>query len=176
MGMIPKDRSLETNDEQELLQTTWEGEYFGTGIFLEMLEKYPQYTDESRACAQMEWRNVQWCKRVAQELDVHLTLEQAEKRMRQGAEFVRKAASFEEMATAMKKETPNTVKMYAKMAANASTEQLKKLGTDFCEHEQALCDWMVSEAEGKSDGAEKVFAWLERHAVTRKEALAVVEA
>jgi uncharacterized membrane protein len=39
------------------------------------------------------------------------------------------------------------------------------------DHENALRDWLKSELDGKSDGAEKVFAYLERYGITRKDAV-----
>jgi hypothetical protein len=66
--------------------------------------------------------------------------------------------------------------MYLKMAEGASTPALKTLGSDFAEHEQAMCDWFQSVVEGNSDGAKKVFAYLDRHGVSREAALAPLAA
>jgi hypothetical protein len=60
--------------------------------------------------------------------------------------------------------------------ADGACSRLRILGTDFAEHEQAMCNWFQSVAEGKSDGAEKVFAYLECHGVSRGAALAPLEA
>ena len=38
-------------------------------------------------------------------------------------------------------------------------------------HEPALRDWLKSELDGKSNGAEQVFAYLERHGISREEAV-----
>jgi rubrerythrin len=175
MGFVSKTRSTEAVEEQELLKASWEGEYLGVGFFQKLLEKFPEYTDELQANASMEWFNIGYCKQIAHDLGVHMTLEHAEKMQREGVAFAEKADTFEDAAKAVMEETPGTVKMYSKMAESASSAQLKTLGTDFCEHEQAMCDWFQSVVEGKSDGAEKVFAYLERHGVTREGALAPLE-
>lgn len=175
MGLLPKDRSPETAAEKELLKMSWEGEYLGVGLFQELLKKYPQYTDELQAGASMEWFNIGYCKRIAHELDVHMTLDEAQKMQQEGWEYVRKADTFEDVAKAVIAETPKTVKMYLKMAKEAHSAQLRALGTDFGEHEQALSDWCQSVLSGKSDGAAKVFAYLQRHGVTREAALAPLE-
>jgi hypothetical protein len=39
------------------------------------------------------------------------------------------------------------------------------------EPENAMRDWMQSESDGKPDGGEKIFAYLERHGITRDEAV-----
>ena len=39
------------------------------------------------------------------------------------------------------------------------------------DHENALRDWLKSELDGKSAGAEKVFAYLDRYGITRKDAV-----
>jgi hypothetical protein len=61
--------------------------------------------------------------------------------------------------------------MYEQLGEGARTPELKAFADDVYEHENALRDWVKSELDGKSDGAEKVFAHLERHGVTREEAV-----
>jgi hypothetical protein len=68
-------------------------------------------------------------------------------------------------------ETPAADKMYEQLGEGARTPELKAFADDLYEHENALRDWLKSELDGKSDGAEKVFAYLERHGVTREAAV-----
>ncbi|WP_432075729.1 hypothetical protein [Streptomyces wuyuanensis] len=57
------------------------------------------------------------------------------------------------------------------MGKHTDSPELKTLADDLYDHENALRDWMKSELDGNSDGGEKIFAWLERHGVSRKDAV-----
>jgi hypothetical protein len=84
--------------------------------------------------------------------------------------FARKH-DFEHVATTAIRETPAAGALYAHLAKGARTPELKALGDDLYEHEAVLRDWLQSELSGQSDGGEKVFAYLERHGITRTEAV-----
>jgi hypothetical protein len=71
----------------------------------------------------------------------------------------------------MKLETPAASLLYKRLGKVAGTAELKVLADDLYEHENAMTDWFKSELDGKSDGAEKVFAYLKRHGIGRKEAV-----
>lgn len=179
MGLIPKNRSKETADEQQLILTSLEGEHLGTAFFKALLKKFPQYKDEFQACMAMEHYNIGYCKPIAAAAGVHLTVDQVEGLHQQAADIVAKFDTFEDAEKAVADETPGTVEMYMKMADGASSPELKTLGIDFAEHdehEQAFNVWMQSVVEGKSDGAKRVFAYLENHGVSREAALGPLEA
>jgi hypothetical protein len=55
--------------------------------------------------------------------------------------------------------------------ASMKMVELKALGEDLFAHENAMRDWLKSELDGKSDGSERVFAYLERHGISREEAV-----
>src|SRR5512132_4287290 len=61
--------------------------------------------------------------------------------------------------------------MYEHLGKDAGTPELKAFADDLVAHENALRDWIKSELDGKSDGAEKVFAYLERNGISREEAV-----
>jgi uncharacterized membrane protein len=97
-------------------------------------------------------------------------MEEAEKLGREGAAFVRHA-SFERVANVTLDETPAADALYKDLGTHAHSRALKALADDFYEHENALRDWLRSVLDGKSDSGEKVFAYLERHGMSREEAV-----
>ena len=101
---------------------------------------------------------------------VHVSLEKAEKLGCEGAKLVR-THSFEEVAKLTIEETPAADKMYEHLGKDAATPELKAFAADLVAHENALRDWIKSEVAGKSDHAEKVFAYLERNGITREQAV-----
>ena len=58
--------------------------------------------------------------------------------------------------------------MYAELGKHTQNPELKAFADDLDVHEPAMRDWLKSELDGKSDGAEKVFAYLERHGISRE--------
>jgi hypothetical protein len=175
MGFNPKPK--ETADEQQLLLMSWEGEYLGTAFFKALLKKFPapEYKEGFQASMAMEYWNIGYCKSIAAPAGVHLTVDQVDKLEQQAADMVAKFDTFEDAEKAVADEMPGTVKMYMKMADGASSAEVKTLGIDFAEHEQAFAAWMHSVVEGNSDGAKRVFAYLENHGVSREEALTPLE-
>jgi uncharacterized membrane protein len=79
--------------------------------------------------------------------------------------------SFESAAKLTAAETPAADKMYEELAKLAENPELKAFAGHLDDHENALRDWLKSELDGKSDGAEKVFAYLERYGITRADAV-----
>ncbi|MFF3454628.1 DUF1269 domain-containing protein [Streptomyces sp. NPDC002730] len=75
------------------------------------------------------------------------------------------------MAKLTAEETKEADLLYKQLGKGAHTPELKSLAEDLFEHENAMRDWLESELDGKSDGAEKVFAYLERHGISREEAV-----
>lgn len=61
--------------------------------------------------------------------------------------------------------------LYKLISKGARTPELKALGDDLQVHEPAIRDWFQSELDGKSNGGEPIFAYLERHGITRDEAV-----
>jgi uncharacterized membrane protein/rubrerythrin len=155
---------------QEMLKVSWEGEIYGVGMMEELAKRYPEHADHATACATMEWFNVHRCEEFGHEVGVYVTLEQAEKLGREGAELVRRH-SFKSAAKLTAAETPAADKMYEELAKLAENPELKAFAGHLDDHENALRDWLKSELDGKSDGAEKVFAYLERYGITRKDAV-----
>ncbi|TCC06059.1 DUF1269 domain-containing protein [Kribbella soli] len=99
-----------------------------------------------------------------------VTLEQAEKLGRQGMDMARKK-SFEDVAKETMKETPYADKLYSEMGEHAKNPELKAFADDLMVHEPALRNWIKSELDGNSDGAAQVYAYLERHGISRQEAV-----
>ncbi len=170
MTFVEKHRFGGGHGEQSWLRMSWEGEIFGVGMLETMAEMFPEHAHEATACATMEWVNIHRCEDFGHEADVGVTLEDAEKLGQEGARLAR-THSFETLAKLTIAETPAADKMYVQLAKGASTPELKKLGEDLYDHENALRDWLKSELEGKPDGAEKVFAYLERQGISREEAV-----
>jgi hypothetical protein len=71
----------------------------------------------------MEWFNVHRCEEFGHETGVYVTLEQAEKLGREGAELVRKH-SFTTVAKMTVAETPAADKMYEELAKVAKNSEL----------------------------------------------------
>lgn len=71
----------------------------------------------------------------------------------------------------MQEETKGADELYKQLGKGAKTPELKALADDSFAHENAMRDWLKSEMDGKSDGGEKVFAYLERHGISREEAV-----
>jgi hypothetical protein len=83
--------------EKERLKMSWEGEIFGVGMMEALAESDPEHADEHTACATMEWFNIHYIEDFAHEAGVHVSLEDAEKLGREGAQLVDKH-SFEKVA------------------------------------------------------------------------------
>lgn len=170
MTFVEKHRFEEARGERAWLKISWEGEIYGVGMFEEMAKKYPEHADKATAAATMEWLNVHTCEDLGHAAGVTVSLERAEKLGREGAEMVRKK-SFDDVAKECIKETPAADKLYEELGKGAGTPELRALADDLMVHEPALRDWLKSEMDGNSDGAEKVFAYLERHGISREEAV-----
>lgn len=170
MTFVEKHRLGGGHGEHAWLKMSWEGEIFGVGMFEAMAEIQPEHADEATACATMEWFNIHRLEDFGHAAGVIVSLEQAEKLGCEGEKLVR-THSFEEVAKLTIEETPAADKMYEHLGKDASTPELKAFADDLVAHENALRDWIKSELEGKSDGAEKVFAYLERNGITREDAV-----
>jgi len=176
MTFVEKNRFAGSRTEQGILKIAWEGEFFGVGLFEELTEMYPEHAEQLTACATMEWYNTHYCEPFAHDAGMHVTLEQAEKLGREGAAMARRHRKFESIAKLLIEETKEVDPLYKQMSKGAKTPELATLGEDLLEHENAMRDWMKSELDGKPDGGEKIFAYLERHGITREEAVAPREA
>jgi hypothetical protein len=170
MTFVEKHRFGGGRGEQAWLKMSWEGEIFDVGMLETMAEKYPEHADEATACATMEWSNIGRCEEFGHDAGVDVSLKGAEKLGQEGARLTRKH-SFETLAKLTVAETPAADKMYLELAKGARTPELKAFAEDLYDHENALRDWLKSELNGKSDGAEKVFAYLERQGISREEAV-----
>lgn len=170
MTFVEKHRLRSDGSERTALKITWEGEIFGVGMFETLAEMHPELADKATAVATMEWLNVHLSEDFGHALGVTVSLEQAEKLGREGAEFVRKN-SFEKFVKHAMQETPVADKLYEELGRHARTRELKDFADGLMVHEPALRDWLKSEVDGNSDGAEKVFAYLERHGISREEAV-----
>lgn len=171
MTFVEKHRFAGGRTEQVLLKMAWEGEIFGVGMFEALAEIYPEHAEQFTACATMEWFNVHYCEPFGHDAGIHVSLEDAEKLGREGAAMARHAHSFKVMAKLTIVETKEADELYKQLAKGAGTPELKALGEDLYAHENSLRDWMQSELDGKSDGGEKIFAYLERHGITREQAV-----
>ncbi|WP_137988395.1 hypothetical protein [Streptomyces vilmorinianum] len=170
MTFVEKKRLDVGRSEKALLKVSWEGELFGVGLFEAAAERFPEHADVFTACATMEWINIHDCEPLGHSLGVHITLEEAEKLGREGEAFARHL-SFKHLAEITSIETAEADELYEHMGKHTDSPELKTLADDLYDHENALRDWMKSELAGNSDGGEKVFAWLERHGVSRSEAI-----
>jgi uncharacterized membrane protein len=171
MTFVEKHRFGGGRTEKALLKMAWEGELFGVGLFEELAEMYPGHANEFTACATMEWFNVHYCEPFGHDAGMTVTLEQAERLGREGAAFARRLRSFESVAKLTIEETTEADALYKHLSKGARTPELRALGEDLFEHENALRTWVQSELDGQSDGADKVFAYLERHGITKREAV-----
>jgi hypothetical protein len=156
---VERHRLRSDGSERTALKITWEGEIYGVGMFETLAETHPEYADKATAVATMEWLNVHLCEDFGHARGLSISLEQAEKLGREGAEFARKH-SFERVTKTAIMETPAADKLYEELGKHASTDELKAFADDLMVHEPAMQDWLKSEVEGNSDGAEKVFAYL----------------
>lgn len=170
MTFVERHRLIGGRTEKEFLKISWEGEIFGTAMFEAIAEKYPEYADQATAVTPMEWFNVHCLEDFGHDAGVSVSLEQAEKLARKGTEMVRDH-SFEYIAKETMRETPLADKLYEEMGKHTRNPELKAFADDLMVHEPALRDWVKSELDGNSDGAEKVFAYLERHGISREEAV-----
>ncbi|MFJ6778749.1 hypothetical protein [Streptomyces yangpuensis] len=170
MTFIEKHRLVGGRTEQEMLKIAWEGEIFGVGMFEALAKKQPEYADLANAVATMEWLNVHLAEEFGHAAGVSVSLKQAEKLGREGAEMVEKH-SFEHLVNETMRETPAADKLYMELAKHAKSPELKEFADNLMVHEPALRDWLKSEKDGSSDNAEKVFAYLERHGISREEAI-----
>jgi uncharacterized membrane protein len=171
MTFVEKHRFAGSQTERGVLKLAWEGELFGVGLFETLAERYPEHADEFTACATMEWFNVHYCEAFGHDAGIHITLEDAEKLGREGAAFADHVHSFDGMAKLTIEETKEVDPLYKQLSKGADTPELKALGEDLYAHENAMRDWLKSELDGKPDGAEKVFAYLERHGISREDAV-----
>jgi hypothetical protein len=170
MSFVEKHHYGSGHTEQALLRNSWEGEIFGTAMMEEVAKTYPEYADAATAGATMEWFNVHRCEEFGHETGVSVSLEKAEKLGREGVELVRKH-SFKTMAKITAAETPAADKMYQELAKVTKNPELKAFAGHLDDHENALRDWLKSEVDGKSDGGEKIFAYLERYGISRRDAV-----
>ena len=139
-------------------------------MFEAMAEIQPEHADEATACATMEWFNIHRLEDFGHAAGVTVSLEQAEKLGCEGAKLVR-THSFEHVAKLTIEETPEADRMYEHLGKGAGTPELRAFADGLVDHENALRNWIKAELDGKSDGAEKVFAYLERNGITRKDAV-----
>jgi hypothetical protein len=93
MTFVEKHRLDVGRTDQDRLKVSWEGEIFGVGMMEAMAETYPEYADEHTACATMEWFNIHYIEDFAHEAGVHVSLKDAEKLGREGAELVAKPSN-----------------------------------------------------------------------------------
>jgi hypothetical protein len=169
MTFVEKHRFGGGHGEKAWLKMSWEGEIFGVGMMEALAESDPEHADEHTACATMEWFNIHYIEDFGHEAGVHVSLEDAEKLGREGAELVHKH-SFEHVAKLTIAETPAADKMYEQLGKGDATPEMKTLADDLVAHENALRDWIKSLLDGKPNGAESVFAYCERKGITREEA------
>jgi uncharacterized membrane protein len=168
MTFIEKHRLIGGRTEKEMLKIAWEGEIGGTGMCEAIAEAHPEFADRATAAATMEWLNANLSEDFAHDAGVTVSLEQAEKLGREGAEQVSKH-SFEHLVHLVMTETPVADKMYEELGKHARDPELKDFANNLMVHEPALRDWIKSELDGKGD-AERIFAYCERHGISREEA------
>ncbi|CAE7753223.1 unnamed protein product [Symbiodinium necroappetens] len=157
---------------EALLRVSWEAEYLGAGMMEELAEMYPQHAEILTACANMEWFNIDYCKKFCEDANMKITDDHAEKVFRMGAMMARRTlGTFEAAAKLLIFETPAAILLYSRLKTIAGNPELKALADDLIEHESVMRDWFKSELEGESDGGRGVFAYLERHGIGRTEAV-----
>lgn len=171
MTFVGKDRFVGRLRVQVMLKLSWEAEFFGVGMMEALAEMYPEHAETLTACANMEWFNVHYCERFGHAAGMHISAERAEKLGGLGAATSRGLRTFGAVAKLMVLETPAASLLYQRLGKVAGTPELKVLADDLYEHENAMTDWFKSELDGKSDGGRRVFAYLERHGITRAEAV-----
>lgn len=171
MTFVEKHRFAGSHTEKTLLKVAWEGELFGVGLFEAWTEMFPEHAKELTACATMEWYNVHYIESFGHAAGMHVTLERAEKLGREGVSYAQKHRSFEGIAKLLEEETKEADALYKQLGKGAKTPELQALAEDLIAHENSMRDWFKSEIDGNSDGAEKVLAYLERHGISREEAV-----
>lgn len=171
MTFVQKHRFGGARTEQALLKMSWEGELFGVGLFEALTEMFPEHAEELTACATMEWFNVHYCEHFGHDAGMHVSLDQAERLGREGAWFARRLRTFKSAAKLTIEETREADALYKLLGKNARTPELRALADDLYEHENAMRDWFQSELDGMPDGGDKIFAYLERHGITRGDAV-----
>jgi uncharacterized membrane protein len=170
MTIMESNRMKGDGTERTALKLAWEGEIYGAGMFEALAEKYPELADKATAVATMEWLNVHLCEEFGHARGMSVSVELAEKLGREGAKDVEKH-SIESLTKVAIAETPAMDKLYEELGKHASSPELKDLADNLIVHEPAMRDWLKSEADGHSDGAEQVFAYLERHGISREQAV-----
>jgi hypothetical protein len=147
MTFVEKHRFGGGRTEKDLLKMSWEGEIYGVGMFEAVAEKYPEHADQATAAASMEWLNVHLAEDFGHDAGLSISLKQAEKLGREGAEMARKH-SFEHVAKAAMRETPAADKLYEELGKHARTPELRAFANDLMVHEPAMRDWLKSEQDG----------------------------
>lgn len=143
----------------------------GVGLLEGLAEKFPKHAAILTSGATMEWLNVHMCEEFGHDSGMHVSLERAAKLAHEGYAFAQHIPSFEFIAKLVIVETAAMAPLFERMIKGAGTPELRQFGVDLLDHENALRDWCKSELDGKSDGGEKVLAWLERHGISREEAV-----
>jgi hypothetical protein len=119
----------------------------------------------------MKWLNVHLLEDFGHDGGIHVSVEEAEKLGKKGAEFARHAGSFNTFAHLTIFETGEVDPLFEQLGKGAGTPELAQYGKRLVEHENALRDWMRSELAGKSNGGEGIFAYLESYGISRAEAI-----
>lgn len=171
MTIMTKERFGEPRTEKALLKITWEGEILGVGLFETLTEMHPEHAEVLTACTNMEWLNTHLCEDFCHEAGIHITPEGAERLYGVGARLARKLG-FEGNARLLILEAAGIAgPMYKKLSEGARSPELRKFADGLFAHEYAMRDWMKSELDGRSDGGAAIFSYLERHGITREEAV-----
>jgi hypothetical protein len=129
MTFVEKHRFGGGRGERAWLKMSWEGEIFGVGMMEALAERDPEHADEHTACATMEWFNIHYIEDFGHAAGFHVSLKDAEKLGREGAELVEKH-SFEHVAKLTIAETPEADKMYAQLGKGDATPEMKALADD----------------------------------------------
>lgn len=132
---------------------------------------YPEHADKMTACATMEWFNVHYLEPFGHDAGIAVDLKRAEWLGREGRAYADKHRDFDGIAKLMVEETKEADALYRQLGKGGKTPELKTLAEDLVNHENAILHWLKSEADGKPDGGEKVFGYLERHGISREEAV-----
>ena len=140
MTFVEKHRFGGSHTEKTILKLSWEGEFFGVGLFEELTKMYPEHADEMTACATMEWFNTHYAEPFAHDAGMHVTLAEAEKLGREGAALARHYRTFDGIAKGTIEETKEVDPLFKQLIKGADTPELKALGEDLLEHENAMRD------------------------------------
>jgi hypothetical protein len=157
--------------EKLLLRVSWEAELFGVGMFETLAQLHPAHAESLTACAAMERHNARCCEPFGRDAGIGVTPARAESLQNWGAALARRLPTFSSVARLMIIETPVADLLYRRLGRSTRSPGLKRFADELYDHENAMRDWFRSELKGDSDGAEKVFAYLQRHGVTREEAV-----